>query len=55
MARKYVTELGCGTLIIIAIIVAVFSGTATNDLESEISSLRSTVVATSSHGPADPS
>ena len=36
-------KLGCGTLIIMAIIVAVFSQAGNEDLESEISSLRSIV------------
>ncbi len=36
-------KLGCGTLIIIAVIVYVFSQAGTEDLQSEISSLRSVV------------
>ena len=36
-------KLGCGTLIIIAIIVAVFTQTGKEDLESELSSLHSLV------------
>lgn len=43
--RRGVTpvSLGCGTLILIAIIVAIFSRAGTQDLELEVSNLRSTV------------
>lgn len=36
-------KLGCGTLILVAIVVAMFSQAGVDDLESEVESLRQTV------------
>ncbi len=41
--RATPASLGCGTLILIAIIVAIFSQAGTQDLEEEVSRLRYTV------------
>jgi hypothetical protein len=41
--REHRVQLGCGTLIVIALIVMFFSRTDTNDLENEVRSLRSEV------------
>lgn len=43
MIREHRVQLGCGTLIVIAIIVMIFSRADTNSLESEIRGLRSDV------------
>lgn len=43
--RKNVASLGCGTLILIALIVLFFSGGDTSQLESEVASLRHEVEA----------
>ena len=43
LIREHRVQLGCGTLIVIALIVMFFSGTDTNDLENEIRGLRSEV------------
>jgi hypothetical protein len=43
MIREHRVQLGCGTLIVIALIVMFFSRTDTNDLEHEIRGLRSEV------------
>jgi hypothetical protein len=43
LIREHRVQLGCGTLIVIALIVMFFSRTDTNNLESEIRSLRSEV------------
>jgi archaellum component FlaC len=41
--RTQQVSLGCGTLILIALIVLIFSGRGTGDLEREIQGLRSEV------------
>jgi hypothetical protein len=41
--REHRVQLGCGTLIVIALIVMFFSRTNTDDLENEIRGLRSEV------------
>jgi hypothetical protein len=41
--REHRVQLGCGTLIVIALIVMFFSRTDTNDLENEVRGLRSEV------------
>ena len=46
MANEYRTQqasLGCGTLILIALIVLIFSGRGTGDLEREMHSLKNEV------------
>jgi hypothetical protein len=43
LIREHRVKLGCGTLIVIALIVMLFSRTDTNDLEKEIGGLRSEV------------
>lgn len=40
MSKNYTAQLGCGTLIIIAIIVALVIGSYTDELKSDISSLQ---------------
>jgi hypothetical protein len=42
--RTTQVNLGCGTLILIALIVLIFSGRGTDDLEREVHGLRSEVV-----------
>jgi len=42
-ARTQQVSLGCGTLILIALIVLIFSGRGTGDLEREVRALRSDV------------
>lgn len=42
-SRNQQVSLGCGTLIIIALIVAIFSERGTSDLEREVKGLRSEV------------
>jgi hypothetical protein len=42
-SRTQQVSLGCGTLILIALIVLIFSGRRTDDLEREIRGLRSDV------------
>jgi hypothetical protein len=44
LIREHRVQLGCGTLIVIALIVMFFSRTNTDDLENEIKGLRSDVV-----------
>ena len=44
-SRKNVASLGCGTLILIALIVIFFSGGSTRKLENEVASLRQEVEA----------
>ena len=44
LIREHRVQLGCGTLIVIALIVMFFSRTNTDDLENEIRGLRSEVV-----------
>jgi Sec-independent protein translocase protein TatA len=41
--RSQQVSLGCGTLILIALIVLIFSGRGTGDLEREVQGLRSEV------------
>jgi hypothetical protein len=41
--RTHQVSLGCGTLILIALIVLIFSGRGTGDLEQEVRRLRSEV------------
>ena len=41
--RSNKVSLGCGTLILIALIVLIFGGRGTGDLEREVSGLRSEV------------
>jgi Sec-independent protein translocase protein TatA len=41
--RTQQVSLGCGTLILIALIVMIFSGRGTDDLEREVHGLRSEV------------
>jgi hypothetical protein len=43
LIREHRVQLGCGTLILIALIVMFFSRTDTNELENEIRGLRSEV------------
>ncbi len=43
MSKNYTAQLGCGTLILIAIIVALIVGSYTKDLKSDISSLQTVV------------
>jgi Sec-independent protein translocase protein TatA len=42
--RTQQVSLGCGTLILIALIVLIFSGRGSSDLEREVQGLRSEVV-----------
>jgi Sec-independent protein translocase protein TatA len=41
--RTHQVSLGCGTLILIALIVLIFSGRGTGDLKNEVHGLRSEV------------
>lgn len=41
--RTHQVSLGCGTMILIALIVLIFSGRGSNDLEREVRGLRSEV------------
>lgn len=43
--RSQQVSLGCGTLILIALIVLIFSGRGVGDLESEVRGLRAEVAA----------
>jgi hypothetical protein len=43
LIREHRVQLGCGTLIVIALIVMFFSRTNTTELENEVRSLRSEV------------